>query len=202
MGMASTGKHVVFDIVGTCVGYDVFFNAIEERIGDKLRGQGIKPQLFAFAWMADAERECSFLDRSGRYVQFWTVFKPLFYRTLGIAGVAKPRELATDEDVDFLVASYRKLKARPGIHECMSRLRGAGFTIWALTSGDAARVQGYLSSNGIEIPTDNFVACESIGVSKPAPEVYKYVLDKLPGADQTWFAAAHMWDSSAAKHSG
>ncbi|KAK4544296.1 hypothetical protein LTR36_004506 [Oleoguttula mirabilis] len=200
--MASTGKHVVFDIVGTCVSYDVFYEAIEERMGDRLRSQGIKPQLFGYAWMEAGERECSYLDRSGRYVQFWKIFKPLFYRTLWMAGVQEPRDFATDDDAEFVVASYRRLKARPGIHECMSLLREAGFTIWALTSGDAERVQGYLSSNGIELASENFVTCDSIGVSKPAPEVYKHVLDKFAGAEQTWFAAAHMWDASAAKHYG
>jgi 2-haloacid dehalogenase len=140
--------------------------------------------------METGERECSYLDRSGRYIQFRKMFKPLFYRMLWMAGIQEPRKFATDEDAQYLVEAYfNKLNPRPGIHECWQKLRDAGFTIWALTSGDAARVQGYLASGGIHLPDENFITCDTIGVSKPAPEVYKYVLDKFDKSGQTWFAA-------------
>lgn len=200
--MASTGKHVVFDVVGTCVSYEAFFDGIEERMGERLRVEGIKPRLFGFAWMEAAERECSYLDRSGRYVPFWTVFQPLFFRILWMAGIQEPRKFATEEDAAFMVGEYRKLAARPGVQECWARLREAGFTVWAVTTGDAARVQRYLANAGVELPTENFVTCDDLGVAKPSLEVYKHVLNKFPGADEKWFAAAHMWDTSAAKQAG
>ncbi|ORY68659.1 2-haloalkanoic acid dehalogenase [Pseudomassariella vexata] len=200
--MARRGKHVVFDIVGTCVSYDNFFSAIESRLGDRLRAEGIKPKLFGFAWMECAEREFAYLDLSGRYVPFWSTFQPLFHRILWMAGVEDPRAFATDDDALFMVQAYRQLKARPGINECWEKLRDAGFTVWALTTGDKERVKGYLDSNGIEISDDNFVSCNDIPVRKPHPDSYKYLLDKFEGAEETWFAAAHMWDASAAKHNG
>jgi len=198
-------KNIVFDIVGTCVGYDNFFEALETRLGDRLRSEGIKPRLFGFSWMETAERECTYLDISGRYVPFWSVFQPLFYRLLWMAGIQEPRKFATDEDSDFVVQSYRHLKARPGVHECFAELRKAGFTVWALTSGDQGRVGHYLKSNDIHVPEENFVSCDEIKVGKPAPAPYKYLLEKLgkDGDDgETWFAAAHMWDTSAAKRNG
>lgn len=198
----NAGKHVVFDVVGTCVSYEAFFEGIESRMGDRLRSEGIKPRLFGFAWMEAAERESSYLDRSGRYVPFWSVFQPLFFRILWMAGIEEPRKFATDEDAAFMVGEYRKLRARPGVQECWARLRQAGFTIWAVTTGDATRVQGYLAASGLELPTENFVTCDTLGVAKPSPAVYKYVLDKFAGDGEKWFAAAHMWDASAAKHSG
>jgi len=80
--MAKSQKNIVFDVVGTCVSYDNFFDAIDERLGDKLRAEGIKPRLFGFAWMEAAEREYTYLSISGRYISFFDVFRPLFYRML------------------------------------------------------------------------------------------------------------------------
>lgn len=202
--MAATqgGKHVVFDIVGTCVSYDAFFAAIESRLGDRLRAQGILPRLFGYAWMECAEREFAYLDISGRYRPFWEVFQPLFYRILWMSGVADPRGFADDEDAAFMVQAYRGLQARPGIQQCWARLREEGFTVWALTTGDTKRVKGYLESSGLQIPEGNFVSCDDMQVRKPAPESYRFLLDKFQGADETWFAAAHIWDASAAKANG
>jgi len=57
-------KHVVFDVVGTCVSYDAFYEGIEDHMGPKLRKNGIKPSLFGFAWMESAEREFTYLVSS------------------------------------------------------------------------------------------------------------------------------------------
>ncbi|KAL3418562.1 2-haloalkanoic acid dehalogenase [Phlyctema vagabunda] len=199
--MTTIKKHAVFDVVGTCVSYDNFFDAIESRLGERLRAECIKPKLLGFAWMECAEREYTYLSMSGKYMPFWEVFKPLFYRILWMAGIQEPRKFATDEDGAFIVAEYRKLKTRPGIHECFAKLRAAGFTVWALTAGDKERVLGYFRDNGLEMPEENFITCDTLGVGKPAPGAYSPILDQF-GTEEAWFCAAHMWDASAAKRAG
>ncbi|QGA16121.1 hypothetical protein EYB26_003788 [Talaromyces marneffei] len=201
--MATSNKHVVFDIVGTCVSYDAFYDAIEARIGENLRANNIGSRLFGYAWMEAGEREYTYLSMSGHYFKFFDVFRSIFYRTLWQAGIAEPRKFATDKDREFLLNSYRELKPRPGIHECFSRLRAAGFTVWALTAGDTARVAGYLARGGVEMPENNFVSCDTIKIGKPAPESYQYILDKFEKEGRAaWFAAAHMWDAAVAKRTG
>lgn len=200
--MAGAQKQVVFDVVGTLISYDVFFEAIESRLGEKLRAQCIKPKLLGFAWMEAAEREYTYLSMSKKYTVFFDVFGPLFYRMLWMAGIEEPRKFATDEDRDFILAAYRKLKMRPGAIECFSKLRAAGFTVWALTAGDIARVSGYFASNGIEMPAENLMSCDDLGVGKPSPESYQPLLQRFGKNDSVWFAAAHMWDVSAAKRVG
>jgi 2-haloacid dehalogenase len=153
--------------------------------------------------MEAGEKEYTYLSVSGQYVVYMDVFRSIFYRTLWQAGIADPRSFATDEDREFLIQSYWKLKARPGVLECFSKLREAGFTIWCLTSGDTTRVSGYLATGGVDFPADNFISCDSIGVGKPAPDCYKYVLEKFPKDGlEAWFAAGHMWDASAARRNG
>lgn len=195
-------KHIVFDVVGTCVSYQAFFDCMEQTIGDGLRKEGIKPQLFAFAWMEAAEREFAYLSISERYTTFMEIFKALFYRILWMAGVAEPRSLATQEQRDAILASYGRLETRPGIGEAMQKLRQAGFTVWCLTTGDTARVRGYFLRSGLDMPEENFVSCDTAGVAKPALAAYRSVLEKFEEGDEKWFAAAHMWDVSAAKKAG
>lgn len=201
--MATGGKHVVFDIVGTCVGYEAFIATIESRIGSRLRAHCITPQALAFAWMECAEREFTFLDLSGRYSPFFRVFRALFHRVLGQVGIPRgARALFTDEDADVCAGGYRNLQARPGVQEAWRMLRAAGFTVWALTTGDKERVRGYLAGAGLECPDENFFTCDGLDVRKPVPGAYHFVLDQFRGAEQTWFAAAHMWDASGAKANG
>lgn len=200
--MPTTGKHIVFDIVGTCVGYDAFYSAIEERLGDKLRGQGIKPELFGYAWMETAERECISFDVWGRYVQFKKIFGPLLFRMLGIAWYREATRVRHRRGRGVYREQLSQAESSAGRSRMHIPTTGSRLHHRGLTSGDAERVQGYLSANGIDIAAENLVTCDSIGKTKPAPEVYKYMLDKLAGAEQVWFAAAHMWDSTAAKHNG
>lgn len=46
--MTNSSKNVVFDVVGTLVGYEHMFDVIEARLGDRLRAQGIKPVLLGY----------------------------------------------------------------------------------------------------------------------------------------------------------
>ncbi|ETN36630.1 haloacid dehalogenase, type II [Cyphellophora europaea CBS 101466] len=201
--MSQPRKHVVWDIVGTVVSYQVGWDAINARLGDKLRAHNIDPYFFGFAWNEVAEREYTYLSMSGKYARYYDCVRGLFYRVLGQAGIEKPREFASDDDLEYILSQYRELKARPGAAECWQKLRDAGFTMWAFTAGDAARVQGYLEKNGIPCPEENFRSCDTLGIGKPAPECYKPLLEEFQkNGDEAWFAAAHQWDVSAAKRSG
>ena len=199
--MAPPQKHVVFDVVGTCMSYDAIFDALDARLGDRLRAQCIKPKLLGYTWFEAAEREYTYLSISGRYTRFYDVFSSLFYRILWMAGVEEPREFASDEDLAYILAQFMKLEARPGIAECFQLLRDNGFTVWAFTAGDVKRVRGYFLNNGIDMPEGNFMSCDSLKRGKPDPASYRPLLEKF-GQEEAWFAAAHMWDVSAAKSTG
>lgn len=199
--MASAGKHVAFDIVGTCISYDAVFDALDHRLGDKLRQQGIKPHLLGYLWIEVTEREYTYLSMNSRYVAFQDIFKQLFYRMLYMAGIEDPHSFANDDDLAYIMQEYLKLDARPGIKECFQILRDNGFTVWAVTAGSADRVRGYFTNSGIDMPVENFMTCDSFKIGKPDPRVYKMALDRL-GDGEKWFAAAHNWDCTAAKQNG
>ncbi|ROW02435.1 hypothetical protein VMCG_06018 [Cytospora schulzeri] len=196
-------KDVVFDVVGTLVSYDRLFEALDERLGDKLKAAGIKSSLLGMCWIEAAEREYTYLSLSGRYTTFFKMFGALFYRMLLYAGVEKPREFCTDEDVEWLVEEWKKLYLRPGAKQCVQKLRDAGFTVWCFTAGDIARVGGYFKLAGVDMPAENLLSCDTKGVAKPIPDAYKPLLDQLSKeGKKPWFAAGHMWDVSTARTVG
>ncbi|TEA17051.1 Transcriptional activator of proteases prtT [Colletotrichum sidae] len=199
--MSSPKKHVVFDIVGTCMSYDVIYEAIDARLGPQLAAHSIKPALLGWAWIEAAEREYTYLSMQGRYRRFYDVAGILFHRMLYMAGVPDPRALATTDDVAYIMARFLELRARPGARECFALLREAGFTVWAFTAGDAERVGGYFDKAGIELPAENLRSCDADGVGKPDPRAYRSILEGF-GGEEAWFAAAHMWDASAARGCG
>lgn len=203
--MTSLSKNVVFDVVGTLVSYDAVFDAVDARLGDRLRVRGIQPRLFVCLWMETTEREYTYLSMSGKYVAFSEVFNKVFWRILWMGGIQEPRTFASQEDLHSIIAAHQKLQMRPGAVECVKKLRQAGFTVWALTAGDLKRVGGYFAQAGVDLPAENLLSCDSSGFGKPDPAAYRPLLDKLVKENdgkKPWFAAAHMWDVSAARRTG
>ncbi|KAL3482290.1 HAD-like domain-containing protein [Aspergillus californicus] len=200
-----TSKNVVFDVVGTLVSYDVLFNAISTHLGPRLLAHNIKPSLLGYTWIEVAEREYTYLSMSSAYKPFADVFRALFYRMLHFAGIPEPREFASEEDLEAIMAEYAGLKLRPGARECIEKLRKAGFTVWCFTAGDIKRVGGYFAREGVEMPARHLISCDEAGVGKPDMQAYRPLLETLVaenGGRVPWFAAGHMWDVSAARRAG
>ncbi|KAH7564374.1 haloacid dehalogenase [Bipolaris maydis] len=200
--MSSSKKHVVFDVVGTCVSFDAFYEAIDSTIGAKLRQHTITAQHFGFSWQTSAEIEFTFFSIHGGYKPYKDLLSGFFYRTLSLCGVQDPKSIFTDEERDRCVEGYSALKMRPGCHEMFQILRDNGFTIWALTTGDVKRVSGYFERANLHMPLENLVSCDSVGVAKPSLAAYRVMWDRLGENDVKWFAAGHMWDVTAATKVG
>lgn len=199
-----SSKHIVFDIVGTLVSHEHFYDIIEARLGPALKTYNITGRLLGYAWLETAEREYTYLSLSGRYVPFAKVFQAIFFRVLHFAGVPEPRSVASEEDVEYFIQQYKNCTVRLGAKECIDQLKEGGWTVWAFTSGDRERVKGYFTKGDIAIDNDHIVTCDDVGVGKPEIEAYERVKKKLGvGEDDTlWFAAAHGWDVSAAGRAG
>ena len=200
-----SSQNVVFDVVGTLVGYERFFQAIDDRMGHRLRSEGIKPSLLGQLWIEMSEREYTYLSLGGRYLGFGALVKAMFFRSLFKAGIAEPRAFASSEDLEYIIKNgYDKLQLRPGARECIAKLRQAGFTVWALTAADVKGCAAYFEDASIDWPAENLLSCDSSAIGKPDPEAYKSLLKKLTegGQKKPFFAAAHSWDTSAAKNAG
>ncbi|EAT83168.1 hypothetical protein HBI56_071880 [Parastagonospora nodorum] len=200
--MPEAQKHVVFDVVGTCVSFDAYYERIEAVLGAKLRKHTTTAQHFGFTWQTAAELEFTFLSIQGSYKAYKDVLRGLFYRTLSLCGIAHPRDMATEEEREQCIEGYSALEIRAGCKEAFEILRNNGFTVWCLTTGDIKRVAGYFERGGVEMPRDNIVSCDVAGSAKPALPVYQAMWDRLGAQEIKWFAAAHMWDVAAATKVG
>ncbi|SMR48529.1 unnamed protein product [Zymoseptoria tritici ST99CH_1E4] len=195
-------KNVVFDVVGTLACYDELYDGIDARIGDRLRKEGIKPSLLGYTWIEVAEREYTYLSMAGAYKPFDTVFEAVFYRILFSAGIQDPHGFASAEDLAFIMAANNKMRFRDGAVQCISKLRNAGFTVWAMTAADKGRVRGYFEEAGLDLPLENLVSSDDTGIAKPTLSGYLPLFEQLNQGERPWFAAAHKWDVSAANRIG
>jgi 2-haloacid dehalogenase len=200
--MSQPAKHVVFDVVGTCVSFDAYYERIEVVLGSHLRQHTITAQHFGFTWQTAAELEFTFLSISGSYKPYKDVLRGIFYRTLSLCGVTEPRKIANDDQREQCIEGYSNLQLRPGCSEAFQILRDNGFTVWCFTTGDVQRVRGYFERAGVDMPLENFISCDVAGVAKPALPAYESVYNRLGAEDTKWFAAAHLWDVAAATKVG
>ena len=198
----ATGKNIVFDVVGTLACYDELYNGIDARLGDKLRAEGIKPSLLGYTWIEVAEREYTYLSMAGAYKPFDTVFEAVFYRVLFSAGIEDPKAFASADDLAFIMEANSRMKLRDGAVECITILREAGFTVWAMTAADKERVRGYFANAGLDLPAENLLSSDDTGIGKPALNGYVPLYEQLAKEGKPWFAAAHKWDVSAAHRVG
>ncbi|KXL41863.1 hypothetical protein M433DRAFT_6640 [Acidomyces richmondensis BFW] len=195
-------KHVVFDVVGTCVSFDAYYSRIDAVMGPKLREKTITAKHFGFTWQTAAELEFTFLSVSGSYKPYQEVLRGLFYRTLHLCGVTNPRSFATDEEREQCIQGYASLQLRSECHQCFQFLRENNFIVWCFTTGDVQRVRRYFEQAGLAMPVENIISCDEAGVAKPALAAYETVWNRLGEGNQRWFAAAHMWDVAAATKVG
>lgn len=194
-------KHIIFNVVGTCVSFDAYFAAIAHTIGSKLQSYNITTKHFGYTWMTASELEFTFLSISESYRPYKDVMRALFYRTLFMAGVPNPRAEFTDEEREACIAGYASLQLRAELSTAFEKLRTAGFEVWCLTTGDVGRVRGYFVRAGVEMPEERVLSCDGWRVAKPALEAYAAAMERV-GDGEKWFAAAHLWDVSAAVRAG
>jgi 2-haloacid dehalogenase len=187
------------------VSYDAGAEALDARLGDKLRSHGVSPKLLFYSWVCSTERDYSYLSQIKQYKPFFEILSHTFVRVLFQAGVPNPENFGTEEDVKFVMDEYKKLKPRPGMGEMMRILREGGFDVWCCSDANVDRVKGYFDGAGVDMPIDHILSADMCAAGKPEPEVYKMARQKA-GSDKegevSIFAAAHAWDCAAAKSSG
>ncbi|PWN37425.1 HAD-like protein [Meira miltonrushii] len=197
---------IAFDIIGTCFTYDAGLQALEQRLGEKLRGAGISPNIFYAAWRFLADRDANYIRSiDGKHVPFLKVLKYTFTQTLFQSDIQNAKSFAKEEDIDYIVSQYGKLQPREGMEEMFTILRQNGFTVWACSDADVNRLNDCFASTSITIPKDRIISADAMGRSKPDKVVYDSALrqmkDVVPN-DVYIFAAAHAWDLAGARQSG
>jgi 2-haloacid dehalogenase len=125
-------------------------------------------------------------------------------------GGASLQMVADQEDVELsqadraaISATMTNLPAHPDVLPNLERLRGAGFTMAALTNSPPEAATSQLVNAGIAPFLDRIMTVEPTGMFKPAPEVYQMAARELDvTTGEMLMVAAHDWDIAGAMRAG
>lgn len=182
----------VFDAYGTL--FDVSAaarQAAESPGGEKLAEHW--PQLAA-DWRAKQLQYSWLRAITGDHTDFWTVTQDGLDWALEAQGLDGDAALR-----DRLLALYWQLQAYPEVPQMLTRLKENGFATAILSNGSPDMLAGAVQSAGLEEVLDDVLSVESVGIFKPAPQVYDMVLQRFGVAkNHVLFVSSNGWDAGAA----
>ncbi len=131
---------------------------------------------------------------TGEHKDFWAVTRD------GLDWALDAQSLSGDANLrDRLLALYRELSAFPEVPDMLARLKAAGFATAILSNGSPGMLDDAVGSAGIGDLLDDVLSVESVGIFKPARQVYELVTTRFACArDSVLFVSSNGWDVAAA----
>jgi len=131
---------------------------------------------------------------TGEHRDFWQVTKDALDWAMAAQGLAGDAALR-----ERLLSLYWTLAAYPEVPEVLRKLRHAGFQTAILSNGAPQMLEAAVTSAGIGKLLDDVLSVESVGIFKPAPQVYEMVTNRFDCArDEVLFVSSNGWDAAAA----
>ncbi len=131
---------------------------------------------------------------TGEHAPFWTVTCDGLDWALerhGLEGDAELRER--------LLALYWELAAYPEVPKTLATLKAQGRNCAILSNGNPDMLDGAVDSAGIETFLDAVLSVETVGIFKPAAQVYDLVGKRFGCArDEVLFVSSNGWDVAGA----
>jgi len=200
-------KSASFDVLGTCFGFEAAIEAIDNRLGSRLKAIGVDPKTLFFSWFYAAQRDFTYTTVVNTYVPIAQVLKNTLRRACLIVDL--PADQApSDEDVAEVMKAVTSLKPRPGLKACYDGLRTAGWEVLGVTNGGKETSLNYYKQADIALDGSHLLSCDDLQVAKPDFRVYvntnrHLTTMQLSEAEgDRWFVAAHAWDLIAARKAG
>ena len=129
----------------------------------------------------------------GQHTDFWTVTQDGLDWALEASGLDGDAELR-----DRLLQLYRELDAYPEVPGMLQDLKARGKATAILSNGSPDMLASAVSSAGIGALLDDVLSVESVGVFKPASQVYDLVGQRFGCArDEVLFVSSNGWDAAA-----
>jgi len=187
-----TIKTVVFDAYGTL--FDV---AAAARIAAAEPGR----ESFATHWPALAEHwrtkqlQYSWLRAvTGEYCDFWKLTQD------GLDWALEALGLQGDDALrDRLLQLYWELQAFPEVPAMLAKLKANGLHTAILSNGSPKMLSGAVDSAQIGAHLDDVLSVDSVGIFKPASQVYDLVGARFNCTrDEVLFVSSNGWDAAAA----
>ena len=130
----------------------------------------------------------------GQHPDFWTVTQDGLDWALEAEGLADDAALR-----ERLLQLYRELAAYPEVPQMLKALKDNGKTTAILSNGAPEMLAAAVRSAGIGDRLDDVLSVESVGIFKPAREVYDMVGARFGCArEAVLFVSSNGWDAAAA----
>lgn len=131
---------------------------------------------------------------TGTHTDFWTLTQDGLDWALEAQGLQHDTALR-----DRLLALYWQLSAYEEVPATLAALREAGLNTAILSNGSPEMLSGAVQSAGIGEMLDAVLSVESVGMFKPAPQVYDMVIQRFGCAkNHVLFVSSNGWDAGAA----
>jgi 2-haloacid dehalogenase len=109
----------------------------------------------------------------------------------------------SDEDKQQILSGMQELPPHPEVVENLSRLRGAGIRLAALTNSTQQVAEAQIENAGLHEHFEQVLSADTVKRLKPAPEPYRLAADSFRvEIGQIRLVAAHAWDVAGALHAG
>lgn len=182
---------LAFDVYGTLINTHGVLTALEELVGEKAKA-------FSNSWR-DKQLEYSFRKAlMQNYENFGVCTSQALDYTCAYYGTD-----LSDEQKKNLMGLYRVLPAFDDVKEGLTRLKAAGFRLYAFSNGAADALDVLLNNAGIRDLFLGVVSCDDIKSFKPNPAVYSHFLRKSgsTGGD-AWLISSNPFDVIGAISAG
>jgi len=155
------------------------------------------PQL-AFDWRRK-QLEYTWLRAITReHRDFWRVTKDSLDWALAVQGLDEDESLR-----DTLLNLYMTLPPFEEVPKVLEALKLLGLHTAILSNGTPDMLDAAVASAGLDDTLDDVLSVETVGIYKPAPEVYGLVGERFRCArDEVLFVSSNGWDASGAKGYG
>lgn len=186
-------------MITTCV-FDAYGTLFD--VAAAAREAAAEPEFAAFAdrlpaigrlWRQKQIEYTWLRTAAGVHQDFWSVTGDGLDYALEVQGIA-------DAGLrERLLALYWRLSAYPEVPEMLRALKAAGRATAILSNGTPGMLAGAVEAAGIGDVLDACLSVQSVGVFKPAPEVYDLVGRHFGcPAGEVLFASSNCWDACAA----
>ena len=186
--MATT---LAFDVYGTLINTHGVLSALEELVSDHAKA-------FSNTWR-DKQLEYSF--RKG-LMQNYETFTVCTSQALDYTCSYYRTHLNDDQKME-LMSLYRVLPAFDDVKEGLTRLKGAGFMLYAFSNGATDALEVLLDNAGIRDLFLGVISVDDIKSFKPNPAVYSHFLRKSKATGgSAWLISSNPFDVIGAISAG
>ena len=179
-------QHAVFDAYGTLFDVHSAASRHQARLGEKAQAVSAlwRTKQLEYTWLRSLMQ---------RYVDFWQVTQDSLDYALDSHGID---DIILRQD---LLNAYQELACYQEVPETLLNLKALGLGTAVLSNGAPKMLEAAVLNSNIEKILDSVFSVDSIGIFKPAPQVYQLATDQLGCTpEEILFFSSNAWDVSGA----